>query len=232
VQGHSTTALTWGSDACRPSLKASSGLTRPAGRGRLQVRSIRASISLSNHILRMVLPLIAFVVFLGLFFDVVVYTIWLKRKSAWSIIFGGVSGGMPILAGRVLGTGQIDWIGIVLGASVLFWIPTHIMTFSMRYYKDYNAAGVPTFPSRYGFQKTRAAIAVSSVLTALTMAAAAYGVGLSWGYLRVLVVLSAGLFVLAFMSTIKPSKRLNFGLFKFASLYMLSAMVLMTIGGI
>jgi len=177
-------------------------------------------------------PLYAFVVFLGLFFDVVVYTIWLKRKSAWSIIFGGVSGGMPILAGRVLGTGQIDWIGIVLGASVLFWIPTHIMTFSMRYYKDYNAAGVPTFPSRYGFQKTRAAIAVSSVLTALTMAAAAYGVGLSWGYLRVLVVLSAGLFVLAFMSTIKPSKRLNFGLFKFASLYMLSAMVLMTIGGI
>jgi protoheme IX farnesyltransferase len=177
-------------------------------------------------------PFYAFVVFLGLFFDVVVYTIWLKRKSAWSIIFGGISGGMPILAGRVLGTGQIDWIGIVLGASVLFWIPTHIMTFSMRYYEDYKAAGVPTFPSRYGFQKTRTAIAISSVLTALTMAAAAYGVGLSWGYLRVLAVLSAGLFVLAFMSTLKPSRQLNFGLFKFASLYMLSAMVLMTIGGI
>lgn len=167
------------------------------------------------------------VVFAGLFFDVVVYTIWLKRRSPWSIVWGGISGGMPVLAGRALGTGEIEWIGILLCLAVLFWIPTHILTFAMRYNKDYKAAGVPTFPNVFGFQNTRITIAISSILAALMMGIAAYGIGLTWGYLRLMAVLSTGLFVLALGSTIQPSERINFGLFKYASLYMLSAMLIM-----
>ncbi|HSQ26217.1 MAG TPA: heme o synthase [Anaerolineales bacterium] len=166
------------------------------------------------------------VVFAGLFFDVVVYTIWLKRRTAWSIIWGGISGGMPVLAGRVLGTGSFDWIGIMLALAVLFWIPTHILTFSMRYHEDYKNAGVPTFPSTYGFQATRVTISIASIIAALMMGAAAYGIGMHVGYLRLMAVLSAGLFLLATSSAIKPSERINFGLFKYASLYMLSAMLL------
>jgi len=169
------------------------------------------------------------IVFAGLFFDVFVYTIWLKRRTAWSIIWGGIAGGMPILAGRTLGIGSIDWIGIMLTLAVLFWIPTHILTFSMRYYDDYHAAGIPTFPSRYGFQFTRVAIAISSVLAALIMAAALYGVGLSWGFMRLLGVLSAALLVLAAISLVRPSDRMNFNLFKYASLYMLGSMIILVI---
>jgi len=169
------------------------------------------------------------VVFAGLFFDVVVYTIWLKRRTAWSIVWGGISGAMPIVAGRALGMGAIDWIGIALGLGILFWIPTHILTFSMRYYEDYKAAGVPTFPSTYGFTTTRAIIAVSSVLAAIAMGAAAYGIGMTVGYLRLMAVLSGGLFVLAAITMIKPSERANFGLFKYASVYMLGSMLLMTL---
>ena len=167
------------------------------------------------------------IVFAGLFFDVFVYTIWLKRRTAWSIIWGGIAGGMPVLAGRVLGIGQIDWIGVALALGVLFWIPTHILTFSMRYHDDYQLANIPTFPSTYSFQTTRMIIALSSVFTALAMGAAAYGVGLTWGFLRLLGVLSAGLFILAVRSLTKPSERITFGLFKYASLYMLSSMLLM-----
>ncbi|MEA2007965.1 MAG: heme o synthase [Chloroflexota bacterium] len=167
------------------------------------------------------------VVFAGLFFDVVVYTIWLKRRTAWAIVWGGISGGMPILAGRALGMGQLDWVGITLALAILFWIPTHILTFSMRYHKDYQSAGVPTFPSTYGFQSTRVIIAISSVIAALAMGVAAYGVGLTWGYLRLMAVLSVGLLVLAVSSTVRPSERVNFGLFKYASLYMLSSMLLL-----
>ena len=167
------------------------------------------------------------IVFAGLFFDVFVYTIWLKRRTAWSIIWGGIAGGMPVLAGRVLGTGHIDWIGVALALGVLFWIPTHILTFSMRYHDDYQLANIPTFPSAYNFQTTRMIIALSSVFTALAMGAAAYGVGLTWGFLRLLGVLSAGLFILAVRSLTKPSERITFGLFKYASLYMLSSMLLM-----
>ncbi|HEC23658.1 MAG TPA: protoheme IX farnesyltransferase [Chloroflexi bacterium] len=174
-------------------------------------------------------PLYGLVVFAGLFFDVVVYTIWLKRRTPWSIVWGGISGGMPILAGRVLGIGQIDLTGILLALAVLLWIPTHIMTFSMRYYNDYRRAGVPTFPATYGFQTTRLIIALSSLGAALTMGAAAFLIGLTWGYLRVLFVLSAGLLVLAVTSVLQPSEKLNMGLFKYASIYMLSSMLLVLV---
>ncbi len=167
------------------------------------------------------------IIFGGIFIDVVVYTIWLKRKTAWSIVWGGISGGMPILAGRVLGVGGFDWVGFALLFAILFWIPTHILTFSMRYFEDYKSAGVPTFPSTYGFHFTRVTIAISSVLAAIFIGGAAYGIGATWGYLRLMAVLSIGLFSLAIASVIKPSEKVNFGLFKYASLYMLSSMILL-----
>lgn len=169
------------------------------------------------------------IVFAGLFFDVAVYTLWLKRRTAWSVVWGGIAGGMPILAGRALGTGGIDWIGILLALGILFWIPTHILTFSIRYFEDYQRAGIPTLPAVYGFQATQVIIAVSSVLAAITVGLAAYGIGLTVGYLRLMAVLSVGLLLLAIISSIRPEKRINFALFKYASLYMLSTMLLIAV---
>lgn len=169
------------------------------------------------------------IVFAGLFFDMVVYSMWLKRRTAWSIVWGGISGAMPILAGRALGLGFIDWIGITLALGILFWIPTHTLTFSMKFVKDYADACVPTFPSTYGLGFTRATIAISSVLAAAAMILAGYGIGMAWGFLRLLGVLSAGLLMLAVAVTFNPSERVNFGLFKYASIYMLAAMILVVI---
>jgi len=169
------------------------------------------------------------IVFGGIFIDVIIYTIWLKRKTCWSVVWGGLAGGMPILAGRTLGIGYVDWVGIALAFSILFWIPTHIMTFSMRYHEDYLSAGIPTFPQKFGFSNTRLIIAISSILAAITIGIAAIGIGITIGYLRLLIILSVGLILLAIFSLIKPSEKLNFGLFKYASLYMLSAMVLIMV---
>jgi protoheme IX farnesyltransferase len=174
-------------------------------------------------------PLYGLIVFAGLFFDVVIYTLWLKRRTCWSIVWGGISGGMPILAGRAFGLGHIDGIGILLTMAVLFWIPTHILTFSMRYFEDYQAAKIPTFPSTYGFPATRATIAISSVIAALSIGVAGVMIGMQWGFVRLLAVLSGGLFLLAVASVFRPTERVNFGLFKYASLYMLSAMILLSI---
>lgn len=172
-------------------------------------------------------PLYGLIVFAGLFLDVVVYTIWLKRRTCWSIVWGGLSGGMPILAGRALALQGIDWVGVVMAAGILLWIPTHIMTFSIRYDADYRTAGIPTFVSRYNVVITRKVIVVCSIMAALMMAGAALGIGMQIGYLRLLAVLSSGLVLLSAVSLRRHSERVNFGLFKYASLYMLSAMVLM-----
>ena len=174
--------------------------------------------------------LFGLVVFGGLFIDVVIYTIWLKRKTAWSIVWGGISGGMPILAGRVLGTGQIDMIGIVLMLAILLWIPTHILTFSMRYFEDYKKAGVPTFPSTYGFDKTRTIVAISSIGAAIAIGFGAYALGLSWGYMRLFAVFTSGIVGLSALSVFRPSEKINFGLFKYASFYMLGSMIMVVMG--
>lgn len=174
-------------------------------------------------------PLFGLIIFAGLLIDVVIYTIWLKRRTPWSIVWGGISGGMPILAGRVLGLGSFDWVGIMLSLGILLWIPTHILTFNMRYFDDYKAAEVPTFPSAFGFKVTRIIIAISSVLAALAMGSAALGIGMAWGFLRLLAVLSIGMVLMAVTMIFRPSERVNFGLFKYASVYMLSSMLLMVV---
>lgn len=172
-------------------------------------------------------PQYGLVVAAGSFCDVFVYTLWLKRRSAWSIVVGGISGGIPVLAGRALALGHIDGIGILLLLAVLFWIPTHILTFSMKYIDDYQSAGIPVVASKYGFRKTRLIIAISSILAAISMGLALYLVGSSAGALSVLAVLGTALLILALTSVIRPSEKLNFRLFKYASLYMLGAMFIL-----
>jgi len=164
----------------------------------------------------------------GLFIDVVIYTMWLKRRTPWSIVWGGVSGGMPILAGRVLAVGHIDALGMLFLLSILLWIPTHILTFNIKNYEDYRQAGIPTFADRYGFKVTRWIIATSSVGATVAIALGLYSLGLSWGYLRLLGSLSVGLLTLAAYILIRPSEKHDFYLFKYASLYMMGAMAIIS----
>lgn len=172
------------------------------------------------------------VVFAGWFFDVIVYTVWLKRRTCWSILWGGISGAMPILAGRVLAVGEIELVGVLLGLAILFWIPTHTLTYSMKFRNDYKNAGVPTFPETYGERFTRATIAFSSVLAAIAITWASILIGLSAGLLSLISVLTAVMLVLAFATLRIHTDKMNFMLFRYASLYMLSAMIILSIQGL
>jgi heme o synthase len=209
---------------------------RPLSAGKVSARQVLRlglGMSLAGMVwATMLSPLYALVVLAGWFFDVVIYTLWLKRRTAWSIVWGGIAGAMPVLAGRVIGTGQIDWIGVALGLAVLFWIPTHILTFSMRYFDDYQNAGLPTFPGTYGFSATRLTIAAASVLAGLAMGGAALGLGLTQGTLHLFGLLSGGLLALAVYSLLRPSDKANFTLFKYASLYMMFSMLLIALTAI
>jgi protoheme IX farnesyltransferase len=166
------------------------------------------------------------VVFAGLFFDVFVYSMLLKRRTCWSIVWGGIAGAMPVLAWRVLATGRIDPIGVLLSASILFWIPTHTLTFSLKFFEDYRAAGIPTFPSTYGTGFTRLVIAVSSSVAALAMSIASIWIGVAEGILALIIILSAVLLFLVATALMRPSDQTNLRLYKYASIYMLCTMLL------
>jgi len=177
-------------------------------------------------------PLYGLVVFSGWFFDVIVYTVWLKRRTCWSILWGGISGAMPILSGRALAVGNIELVGVLLALSILFWIPTHTLTYSMKFRNDYKNAGVPTFPETYGERFTRATIAFSSILAAIAIGWASVLIGLSAGLLSLIAVLTAVMLVLAFATLRIHTDKMNFMLFRYASLYMLSAMIILSVQGL
>jgi protoheme IX farnesyltransferase len=209
---------------------------RPAASGQLDPREIfRVGITISIFGIGLALlikPLYGGVVLAGWFFDVIVYTVWLKRRTCWSILWGGISGAMPILSGRVLAVGQIELVGILLGLSILFWIPTHTLTYSMKFRRDYKNAGVPTFPETYGERFTRMTIAVSSILAAIAIGWASVLIGLSAGLLGLIAVLTAVMLILAFATLRIHTDKMNFMLFRYASLYMLSAMIILSIQGL
>jgi len=170
------------------------------------------------------------VVLAGLVFNGVVYTLWLKRRSEWSVLWGGIAGGMPVLAGRVLSTGAVDLAGILLVLAVLFWIPTHIMTFSVRYKDDYRLAGVPVFPNRYTEGTVNLIIGLSTCLAVAAFLSAAWIIGLQLIFWWIMAGLGGVLLLLALASVICRSPALNFVLFKAASIYMLFAMLLIMLG--
>jgi len=170
------------------------------------------------------------VVLAGLIFNGAVYTLWLKRRSPWSILWGGIAGGMPVLAGRVLSTGAIDLAGILLVMAVLFWIPTHIMTFSIRYKEDYRLAGVPVFPNQYTGQMVNLIIGLSTCLAVAAFLSAAWLIGLHLLFWWIMAGSGGLLLVLALASIMSRSSSLNYILFKAASVYMLIAMLLIMLG--
>ena len=170
------------------------------------------------------------VIALGFAFDLLVYSLWLKRRTPLSIIFGGVSGGMPVLAGRVLALGRVDGVGILLAGSILLWIPSHILTLALRHADDYRRAGVPVWPNVYGPRATRTVIAGANLLNALALAICAFLLRVHPLALALLLTASLGMSGLALRQLAVPTDRRNWILFKFASIYMLASSLLLTAG--
>ena len=170
------------------------------------------------------------VVAAGAIIDLVVYTLWLKRRSAWAIIVGGISGGMPILAGRVLVTGRVDGLGLLLALSVLLWIPSHIVTLSIKYADDYRRAGVPTWPAVYGAESAHLLVAGADGLRAVTLVAIGWLLDICPYSLALLALSGVVTLMLSLWAMVRPSEKINHRLFKFASVHMLVSMVLITLG--
>jgi protoheme IX farnesyltransferase len=93
------------------------------------------------------------ILFIGLFFDIVIYTIMLKRKNPYSIVLGGLAGAMPSFAGWTAGKGYPDLAGLIVSAIILLWIPAHIWYLSMHFEEDYRKAGIPMLPLIEGMEK-------------------------------------------------------------------------------
>jgi protoheme IX farnesyltransferase len=116
--------------------------------------------------------LLAFTVFVY----VVVYTLWLKRRTAQNIVIGGLSGALPPAIGWAAVTGDLSLAPVLLVAIIFMWTPPHFWALSLWRSDDYARAGVPMLPVVMGKPHTRLQILLYTIaLVPLGIAPAVLG---------------------------------------------------------
>jgi protoheme IX farnesyltransferase len=108
---------------------------------------------------------------LGAFTYGVVYTVWLKRRTAWNIVIGGLAGSFAVLAGAAAVEPGMPSAATIAFAVVLFlWTPPHFWSLAIAYRDDYAAARVPMLPVVAGdAAAARAVFAGALMLTAVSL---------------------------------------------------------------
>ncbi|TXL62651.1 heme o synthase [Zeimonas arvi] len=125
--------------------------------------------------------LAALYTFLGAFVYAVVYTVWLKRRSAWNIVIGGLAGSFAVLAGAAAVQPALSVEAMLLAVVLFLWTPPHFWSLSIVCRDDYAKAGVPMLPVVRGERFASWAIFLHAVvMVGLSLAIAAWSPG--WLY--------------------------------------------------
>jgi len=101
-----------------------------------------------------------------IFFYVVVYTMWLKRRTPMNIVIGGAAGALPPVVGYAAASGGVGLDILSLFAVIFFWTPPHFWALALVKSGDYARAGVPMLPNVRGPARTRTEILVYSFVLA------------------------------------------------------------------
>ena len=148
--------------------------------------------------------LAAILLAVSILFYVVVYTVWLKRRTAQNIVIGGAAGAFPPLIGWVAAAGRIDLLPVFLFGIIFLWTPPHFWALSLFVRSDYAAANVPMLPVVAGTAATRRQILIYAIVMAAA-AVAPWALGLTgWIYGAASAILGA-LFV-AFAIAVAANK--------------------------
>ncbi len=111
-------------------------------------------------------------------FYVLVYTLWLKRRTPQNIVIGGLSGALPPAIGWASVTGDLPLAPLLLVAIIFMWTPPHFWALSLWRSGDYARAGVPMLPVVKGKDHTRFQILLYTlVLVPLGVLPAALHIG-------------------------------------------------------
>jgi protoheme IX farnesyltransferase len=161
----------------------------------------------------------------SILFYVLVYTVWLKRRTPQNIVIGGAAGAFPPLIGWAAATGDIALLPVLLFLFVFLWTPPHFWALALFMKSDYAAAGVPMLPVVSGERTTRTQIGLYTIPMA-AVAILPWPLGLTGAIYGIAAVLLTGWFALLAVrvakrtthadDAMKPEK----ALFKYSILYL------------
>jgi protoheme IX farnesyltransferase len=119
----------------------------------------------------------------AILFYVFVYTLWLKPRTPFAVIAGGVSGAIAPLIADAAADGTISLSGWLLFAIIFLWQPPHFYAIALNHRADYARAGFPMLHDRIGDTATcrRSLVWIASLLP-VTLAPVWLGMlGLGYG---------------------------------------------------
>ncbi|HEX8485057.1 heme o synthase [Sphingomonas sp.] len=167
----------------------------------------------------------AAILLVSILFYVLVYTVWLKRRTPQNIVIGGAAGAFPPLIGWAAATGDVAPLPLLLFALIFLWTPPHFWALALFVETDYANAGVPMLPVVAGERVTRTQIGLYTVPMAIC-AVAPWPLGLAgpiygWVAVATTAVFAALALVVATRTTsasdaMIPEKRL----FRYSILYL------------
>jgi protoheme IX farnesyltransferase len=165
-------------------------------------------------------PLAALLSFSGFLGYVLVYTVWLKRRTPQNIVIGGAAGAVPPLVGWAAVTGSVSGTALILFFIVFFWTPPHFWALSLLMKDEYRKVGVPMLPVVKGEQETRRQILLYAVLLyAVTQLPFCAG-GLGTIYLVFSLVLGLGFIAGAVRLYRRADRRAALQLYLFSLAYL------------
>ena len=116
--------------------------------------------------------------FLGAFVYGVVYTVWLKRRTVWNIVIGGLAGSFAVLAGATAVDPSLRVEPLLLAIVLFLWTPPHFWSLAIAGRDDYAAARVPMLPVSHGDRVTAWVILAHTVaLVGLSLLPALWSMG-------------------------------------------------------
>ena len=97
-------------------------------------------------------------------FYVLIYTIWLKKRTSQNIVIGGAAGALPPVIGWTIATGSLSLEPLVFFLIIFFWTPSHFWALSLYKSEDYKKANIPMLPLTNGIESTKLNIFVYSLI--------------------------------------------------------------------
>ncbi len=145
--------------------------SRPVPSGRIEpgeALGYGTALSVGSVLLMSVMVNVTAAVLLAItiFFYVIIYTIWLKRRTPHNIVIGGAAGAFPPMIGWAAVTNSVTLESMVLFGLIFLWTPPHFFALSLFISEDYKKAGVPMLPVVAGVKATRNQILAYSIILA------------------------------------------------------------------
>ncbi len=167
-------------------------------------------------------PLCAIFMFIGIFDNVVIYSLLLKRRHSSNIILGGISGGMPVLIGySAITTPETSWLtALLMSALVIIWIPAHIWSLALYFKEEYKKVNVPMLTVVTDEKLSIRYIAIASIIIVI-FTLALYFIGV-FGiiYLILAGIIGGIMLILNIWLLVAPTRKRAWTIFKYSSPYL------------